>query len=78
MNIPATYRYLVRYVPMPSDFVLGIVLLFLILLAYMLYGLARDRKRLDRRTSLLKQWISDQSIQPRIKYRKIEIRLPKP
>jgi len=53
-------------------------LLFLIFIAKVLYDLTKERRRLDRRTSLLKQWVSEQRIQPRIKYRKIEIRLPKP
>ena len=63
---------------MPGTFLLSVVLLFLILLASVVYDLAREKKRLDRRTSLLKQWMSDQSRQPRIKHRQIEIRLPKP
>jgi hypothetical protein len=62
---------------MPSVFLLSVVLLFLIFLAKMLHDNIKERKRLDRRASLLKQWASDQLTQPRVKYRKIEIRLPK-
>lgn len=67
-----------RMTPMSSVLLLIVVTGFLILVASMLYSLARERKKLDRRTRLLKQWVSIESTQPRTRYRKIEVRLTKP
>lgn len=65
--------------PMPRAFLLIVVAGILILVANMIYSLARERKKLDRRTIFLKRWVSIESTQqPRIQYRKVEIRLPKP
>jgi predicted PurR-regulated permease PerM len=63
---------------MPSGFFLSVLLLFLILLAYMLYDRAKAEKKLERRMSLLKRWADDQPTQARKKFRQIEVRLPKP
>jgi hypothetical protein len=63
---------------MPSSFFVSVLLLFLILLAYMLYNRAREEKKMERRMSLLKRWVDDQRTQAREKFRKIEIREPKP
>ena len=52
--------------------------MFLILLANMLHDIAKERKRLDRRKNLLKQWVNDQSTPPSIKYREIGASLQKP
>jgi hypothetical protein len=66
-----------RALPIPDAVLLTVVTGLLILVANMVYRLVRVRKKLDRRTSLLKQWVHIEQEQPRIKYRKIEIRLPK-
>jgi hypothetical protein len=50
----------------------------LILLVYMLYDRAREEKKVERRMNLLKRWADDQPTQAREKFRKIEIREPKP
>lgn len=67
-----------RITPIPSAFLLIVVAGFLLLVANMVYGLARERKKRDRRTRLLKQWVSVEATQPRTRYRKIQIRLTKP
>jgi hypothetical protein len=65
-----------RTLPILSALLLAVLIGLSILVANMVYSLARERKRLERRTNLLKQWVRIEA-QPRVKYRKIEIRLPK-
>ena len=67
-----------RMTPMPRAFLLMVVIGVLILVANMIYSLARERKKRDRRMRLLKRWVSVGSTGPSIQYRKIEIRVPKP
>jgi hypothetical protein len=66
-----------RALPIPDAFLLTVVTGVLILVANLVYSLAKERKRLERRTSLLKQWVRVEQAQPRVKYRKIEIKLRK-
>src|SRR5258706_674805 len=61
--------------PLPSAFLLALMAGLLILVANMVYSLARERRRLERRTSLLKQWVRIEHAQPTVRYRKIEIRV---
>jgi hypothetical protein len=57
---------------MPSSFFLSVLLLFLILLAYMLYDRAKEEKKVERRMNLLKRWVDDQPTRARARFRKTE------
>ena len=61
---------------MPSAFGLAVVTGLLLLVAKKVYSLAKKRRRLERRTTLLKEWVHIGPAQPRIQYRKRKIRLP--
>ena len=66
-----------RALPIPSAFLLIVLAGLFILLAKIIYSLARKRKRLEHRTCLLQQWVRIEQAQPTVRYRMIEIKLPK-
>lgn len=60
---------------MLSTFAL-IVGIAILILAGIVYGFVSEQRRRQSRSRLLKQWIGAQKDSPRIRYRKIHIRMP--